>query len=55
MLIGYSKVRVRVRLCYSPPSNNIGVEFGPENVLIFAGINELKSCFCGVYYLTVLV
>ena len=24
-------------------------EFGPENVVIFAGINDLKSYFCAVY------
>ena len=23
-------------------------EFGPENVVIFAGINELKSPFCAI-------
>ena len=26
-----------------------------ENIAIVAGIHELKSMFCGVYYLTVLV
>ena len=40
---------LKLRLSFDIHLRAIRAEFAPENVVIFAGINDLKSSFCAIY------
>ena len=39
---------LKLRISFAIHLRAIRAEFAPENVVIFAGINELKSSFCAI-------
>ena len=40
---------LELRIAFAIHLRAIRAQFPPENVVIFAGINELKSSFCAIY------
>ena len=39
---------LKLRISFAIDLRATGAEFAPENLVIFAGINELKSSFCAI-------